>query len=105
MRVPPPLNTQLTKSNGFQRSALKYEGWTAYWSPQTLRVCAQPVWASPALVDAMPLSNTAEIRGRIAVVERGRIPIVYKVLGVQEAGAIGVVVVDDGRCVADRLTD
>jgi hypothetical protein len=45
------------------------------------------------------LINTHQTHGRMVLVDRGgNIPIVQKVVRVQEAGGIGVIVVDHGEC-------
>jgi hypothetical protein len=56
--------------------------------------------ANPPLIDDEEgmLQNTDEIFGRIVVVLRGVVPIVHKLRTVQYYGAIGCVVIDDGRC-------
>eukprot|EP00752_Nemacystus_decipiens_P004507 g4115.t1 len=71
--------------------------WTCHFSPQSFRVKAEVVVAQPA--DALgELENGRFVRNRLVVVERGDIPIVHKVLTAQRAGALGVIVADDGRC-------
>ena len=69
------------------------------------RVSASLVWARPRFAD-QPLWNAADVRGKIAVISRGPWPpapeVSYaeKIYYCQEAGAVGVVVVDydpDGR--------
>ena len=40
------------------------------------------------------------MHGAIAITKRGLVPIATKVLQIQRAGGIGVVVVDDGDCIA-----
>lgn len=78
-------------------------GWPCHWSAKRLQAYGQPVWANPVLAD-IPLKNAADLYGGIAIIQRGIIPIVYKIRAVQTAGAIGVIIVDDGRCTAfDQL--
>ncbi|CAN0058790.1 unnamed protein product, partial [Ectocarpus sp. 13 AM-2016] len=63
-------------------------------SPRSFKVKSEVVVAQPA--DARSeLENGRFIRNRIVVVERGDVPIV---LAAQRAGALGVIVADDGRC-------
>ena len=63
------------------------------------RVSASLVWARPRFAD-QPLWNAADVRGKIAVISRGPWPpapeVSYaeKIYYCQEAGAVGVVVVD-----------
>jgi len=54
------------------------EVWACHWSPRTHRVVAEMVWTDPLLAD-QDLKNRKELFGRIAVVHRGEIPIVFKV--------------------------
>ncbi|CAM9100452.1 unnamed protein product [Pylaiella littoralis] len=71
--------------------------WTCHYSPQSFRVKAELVVAQPT--DARGgLVNGRFVRNRLVMVERGDIPIVHKVLDAQRAGALGVIVADDGRC-------
>ena len=39
-----------------------------------------------------------DVSGRIAIVARGKIPLVFKILNVQAAGGVGVIIIDDGAC-------
>ncbi|CAM9859471.1 unnamed protein product [Discosporangium mesarthrocarpum] len=50
------------------------------------------------------LLNAEDMPGRIVLVDRGEVPILEKVLRAQAAGAVGVIVADNGGCSAD-LTD
>ena len=45
--------------------------------------------------------NADELTGNVALVHRSATPLVQKILHAQEAGAVGVVLVDDGRCESD----
>ena len=45
--------------------------------------------------------NADELTGNVALVHRSATPLVHKILHAQEAGAVGVVLVDDGRCESD----
>jgi hypothetical protein len=46
-----------------------------------------------------PLLNVEEVKGRIVLVERGKVPLVFKVHFAQEVGALGVVIADlKGSC-------
>lgn len=49
------------------------------------------------------LINEDEIRGKVAVVLRGGVPMIEKVKRVQEAGAVAVIIIDDGQCDAEYL--
>ena len=77
--------------------------WNCHWSPSfTTRsevVLAQPPFGYEDL--STPLLNEEEIHHRTAVVFRGgNVPLVSKVMAVQAAGAIAVIIVDyPGLCV------
>ena len=48
--------------------------------------------------DIRMLLNGNELRGRIAVCDRGEVPLVKKIIALQDAGAVGAILVDDGSC-------
>lgn len=52
------------------------------------------VYAEPALAD-LPLTNAAEIAGNIALIDRGAVAFVTKMQNAFDAGAIGVIVVNN----------
>jgi len=59
--------------------------------------------AEGSLVYAVPnnaarILNRAQLKGQVALVHRGVIPLVDKVWAAQASGAVGVVIVDDGTC-------
>ena len=78
--------------------------WSSYWSPRGFKASgelADVVFAEPpgSSSSAIQVSNREEVEHRIAVVQRGGVPIVRLALAAQAAGAIAVVVVDSsGRC-------
>ncbi|CAM9179568.1 unnamed protein product [Chrysoparadoxa australica] len=49
------------------------------------------------------LLNHRDLKGAIALVERGGVPLKEKILLVQEAGAAGVLIADDGQCAEDFM--
>ena len=55
------------------------------------------VYAVPNDASAQ-LLNSETIEGHIALVDRGEVPLATKVRRAQEAGAVGIVIVDDGGC-------
>lgn len=71
--------------------------WRCHWTPQSFEVIAESIWADPPLVDT-PLRNTDQIRNRIVWIMRGGIGLAFKVRKAYNAGAVGVILVDDGRC-------
>lgn len=70
--------------------------WRCHWSPP-VDVIGILVQTNPLLADS-DILNSHELRGNIALVSRGTVPVVYKIRRVQLAGAIGVIVVDNGDC-------
>jgi hypothetical protein len=68
------------------------------------------VWTIPPLADSSVVSSIAStsldqhenhplhMTGKIAIVQRGKIPIATKVIHVQRAGAIACIVLDNGIC-------
>jgi PA domain len=75
----------------------QWDVWSGYHSPKQFVVKAELIEANPA--DAsQPLVNALLARNRIVMIRRGGVPLVTKVLAAQNAGAIGVIVTDDGRC-------
>ncbi len=77
--------------------------WTAHYSPKLFNVIAEAVNVRPYLLEKH-ITNVEEVFGKIAIVQRGIVPMVHKVLLLQTAGAVGVVITDDGRCKAyDQL--
>jgi hypothetical protein len=54
------------------------------------------VLVDPPLADA-PLNNAAEINGKIALIRRGAIPFNDKISRAREAGAIGIVMIDNNE--------
>ena len=73
------------------------EVWASAFSPKTYDVTAEAVLAVPA-EGHEPLRNADIVQDRIVVVMRGKVPLHVKVKHAQEAGALGVVIVDTGRC-------
>jgi hypothetical protein len=75
----------------------QWDVWSGFHSPKQFVVKAELTEANPA--DAsQPLVNTLLARNRIIMIRRGGVPLVTKVLAAQYAGAIGVIITDDGRC-------
>merc|ERR1712196_556431 len=44
------------------------------------------------------LSNTEEVKGAVVIVRRGKVPFLTKAKQASRAGALGLIIVDDGRC-------
>ncbi len=72
--------------------------WKCHWSPSIPYVIfSHNVWADPLYADIM-LTNENKIRGNVAWVIRGNIGFVHKVKVLQKAGALAVIIVDNGKC-------
>jgi len=89
-------STILVHGDG-DKGAVEIDAWTCHWSGQSFSVTAEAVFAEPR--DASSgLKNTQITHKRLVMVERGGIPIVKKVLRAQAAGALGVILIDNGKC-------
>jgi len=61
-------------------------------------ITSQLVYCVPNHADSKELVNVSQVQGRIVLVDRGKNPLHEKVLRAQEAGAVGVIIADDGQC-------
>jgi hypothetical protein len=52
----------------------------------------------PNSAESKKILNPSQVKGRIVLVDRGRVPLVEKVKKLHKAGALGILVADDGRC-------
>lgn len=59
------------------------------------------ITAVPNSAESDSILNRHAIRGNIALVDRGKVSIIDKCSKLQRAGAIGIVIADDGSCSAD----
>jgi len=75
-------------------------GLTALQGARDYKVSAHAVYALPNNVAKKPM-NAAELRGNVALCHRGETPIVQKILALQDSGAVGAILVDDGGCEDD----
>lgn len=74
--------------------------WKCHWSPSLpYTIVSRNVWADPLYVDSV-LTNGDKISGNIAWVIRGKIGLVHKVIALQKANALAVIIVDNGKCVS-----
>jgi len=71
--------------------------WESQYAPKGYKVEGELVYTVPNDADGRVL-NAHSIEGNIALVDRGKIPMVEKIEKLQEAGATAVVIVDDGSC-------
>lgn len=73
----------------------------AAYGPDEYRVLSHLVYGVPnhgALKDGGVLLNKDSLKGQVGLFDRGVVPLVDKVLSAQEAGAVGVIIVDNGSC-------
>jgi len=80
-----------------ENSIEKIDGWLCHWTPKGYSVVGQSVWANPSDANSDLINNNI-IDGRIVWILRGKAPVITKALRVQAAGAIGIVLVDSGKC-------
>ncbi|KAJ8601826.1 hypothetical protein CTAYLR_009057 [Chrysophaeum taylorii] len=75
--------------------------WTSHWSPTHVDIAADLVPADPP--DASEtLRNADAVSQRVVLVRRGNAPLAFKARRAQAAGALAMVVADDGQC-EDKL--
>ena len=67
-------------------------------SGQTWSVTGAVVYSIPNLADRDKIINTEQLYGQIALVDRGKVPLHEKVRRMQNAGALAVIIADDGQC-------
>lgn len=72
---------------------MEFDVWAGHHSPRRFEVTSDMVVADP-IDAALPLRNADQVRDRIVLVARGRVPFAVKLHFAQRAGAIGVVVAD-----------
>jgi len=70
----------------------------AVHGPGEYKVKGELAYAVPNLVGGKRVLNPDQMRGRVAFVDRGLVPLVEKIMAAQKAGAVGVVIADDGSC-------
>jgi hypothetical protein len=71
--------------------------WGAHWNPNAFSVVGKTAHVKPIMLENA-VFNPKEIAHTIAIVSRGAIPLVHKILKLQAAGAKGVVILDTGAC-------
>lgn len=79
----------------------KVQALRAVHGPGEFYVTGTLHYAVPNTMEGNRLINKRELAGRVVVVDRGVVPLVDKVLLAQKAGAVGVVIADDGNCKAE----
>lgn len=60
-------------------------------------ISAQVVYCIPNLADS-DILNDEQFTNRIVIVDRGGITLFEKIFKIQEAGALGIIIADDGQC-------
>jgi hypothetical protein len=65
------------------------------------RLLGEVVYGVPNHGEKETMVNWAQIQGNIVMLDRGKIQVAYKALHAQEAGAIAVIIADDGSCRVD----
>ena len=68
---------------------------------QTYSVSGEVVYCIPNLANGETLLNKYEFHNRLVFVDRGVISLQQKVLQLQQADALGVIIADDGHCNKD----
>ena len=61
-------------------------------------ISGELMYCVPNFADKEKLLNAHEFENRVILVERGVIPMLDKVKKIQQAGAAGIVIADDGTC-------
>jgi hypothetical protein len=85
------------------REGSHINAFNAFQGPDSYEVMAEIVYALPN-DGKKKIINKRQVRGRIALFDRGGVPLIEKVLLAQDAGAIAVVLVDDGQCVDEDFS-
>ena len=84
------------------KTVVKHSEYSDYYeapsSSSLSSITAEAVYCVPNLVNRDRVLNSHEIVDRIAIVVRGDVGFLDKVLKVQREGAVGVIIIDDGQC-------
>ena len=70
---------------------------------QEFEVVSELVYAVPNDGSRPPM-NPNQLIGKIALFDRGSVSLVEKVLHAQNAGAVAVILIDDGTCIDEEFT-
>ena len=62
------------------------------------RITEELIYGVPNHGEKEVMVNGAQLKGRAVLLDRGKIEVVHKALRVQNAGAIALIVADDGSC-------
>ena len=77
-------------------------GLLSYWSHSLDRkVGGAVVYGVPNHGEKEVLTNSAQLKGNVALLDRGKIEVLAKALRAQSAGAVALIIADDGSCTAD----
>ena len=78
------------------------KGLLSYWSRSLDRkVGGAVVYGLPNHGEKDTLINTAQLHGNVALLERGKVEVLSKAQRVQKAGAVALIIADDGSCTPD----
>lgn len=72
--------------------------WHTVASKQVFSVSGALIYCVPNLADSDKIINTSQLADRVALVDRGKVPLHEKVRRMQQAGASAVIIADDGQC-------
>lgn len=94
----PPERTKVLVEHSEYPDYYEAESMVIPTSSSLSSVTAEVVYCVPNLANKGRVLNSHEIIDRIAIVVRGDIGLIEKVLKVQNEGALGVIIIDDGQC-------
>ena len=103
-----PHTTEESLSSLLTAAKNRIIGWKSHWSAHKIAVLAplviigeiqttKTIYSHPDIKTSTTVDELL-IKGKIAVIQRGGIPIVSKVQHAQRLGAVGVLIVDNGTC-------
>lgn len=72
--------------------------WHAVATRQVFSISGALIYSVPNLADSDKIINTSQLADRVALVDRGKVPLHEKVRRMQQAGASAVIIADDGQC-------
>jgi hypothetical protein len=74
------------------------EGIAAKHNIKEYLVTGELVYCIPNFAESSYILNAHHFENRIVIVERGKISLIEKINKIQEYGAIGIIIADDGSC-------
>ena len=77
-------------------------GLLSYWSRSlNTKVNGRVVYGIPNHGEKEILINAAQLNGNVAFLDRGKVEVLTKARRAQQAGAVALIIADDGSCTAD----